>query len=303
MSIFSILALIFCIIFYFIFAFSWFPTSSCTTLSPTPTWAPHRSSATLTPSGSSAPAALPASRPSVPGSLEVIYLTLSRSQRSHKKALYATFVLLTCAVVLRKSSKEAPRCHPGGTPLPSKELRQWTDGAIGPAALQLQHHNCEDVWLQMVCRILVINSSLSVYYSRWIQCVYKHTNSGWFRGERVLQWNSGTVPPVWKCHRSVPSRGFCVGLRSKRDWDFKWIFHFPDEVPRRWLGVAPEFDAQELGLDLMHFDVVEVKTERVKEGEPWRTRQNLVQTPNEVEDTDPNTRHRERSKWCHQHIP
>lgn len=74
--------------------------------------------------GNSAPAAFPACRPSVPVSLEVIYLTLWGSLRSHKKGLYATFSPLAYAVVLRKASKQPLRCHTGGTPFPRTAWQQ-----------------------------------------------------------------------------------------------------------------------------------------------------------------------------------
>lgn len=84
--------------------------------------------------------------------------------------------------------------------------------------------------------------------------------------KKKKKWNSRTVTWVWKCHQSLSQRGSAKGW-VVNGWDFKLTFHFPDDISRRWLGASPEFDAQELCLDLMHFDVLELKVERVKDAE------------------------------------
>lgn len=97
----------------------------------------------------SAPAAFPACRPSVPVSLEVIYLTLRGSLRSHKKGLSATFFSLSH---MQLCFARPVNSRWGVTLvellfrglLGSEELKQLTDGAFGPTEPRVQNHHSKE---------------------------------------------------------------------------------------------------------------------------------------------------------------
>lgn len=106
-----------------------------------------------------APAAFPACRPSVPVSLEVIYLTLRDSLRSHKKGLSATFFSLSH---MQLCFARPVNSRWGVTLvellflglLGSEELKQLTDGAFGPTEPRVQNHHSKEETVSGCKRLL-----------------------------------------------------------------------------------------------------------------------------------------------------